>query len=246
MIKRIILILTLIIVGGYLIYAFRIYDKFNKMQKCKDVVVEISNVDEKRFIDPEALKNQILKSPINPIGKALCEVNTLEIEKLVDGSNNYAKRINVFITNQDVVKVVIKEKKPVLRVIPPIGKDYYIDEDGNKLLVTDRYVTYIPVASGNIKENSEILGELYQFALFLQNDPFWNAQVNQIYVNKDEEIQFVTRVGNHLVTIGDTDNLEVKLDRLMTFYKKGLNKYGWNKYDKINLKFKNQVVCSKG
>jgi cell division protein FtsQ len=32
---------------------------------------------------------------------------------------------------------------------------------------------------------------------------------------------------------------------LMTFYKEGLNKVGWNAYLTINLKYKNQIVCTK-
>jgi cell division protein FtsQ len=37
-----------------------------------------------------------------------------------------------------------------------------------------------------------------------------------------------------------------KFEKLHTFYLQGLNTTGsWNKYSVINLKFKNQIVCTK-
>ena len=36
------------------------------------------------------------------------------------------------------------------------------------------------------------------------------------------------------------------IKKLKTFYTEGLNKTdGWNKYSTINIKYKNQVVCTK-
>jgi cell division protein FtsQ len=45
--------------------------------------------------------------------------------------------------------------------------------------------------------------------------------------------------------VGGADNLEDKFERLFVFYRMGLNKTGWARYNIINIKFKNQVVCSK-
>ena len=52
-------------------------------------------------------------------------------------------------------------------------------------------------------------------------------------------------VGNHKIVFGGVENLESKFEKLMFFYKKGLNKTGWNEYSEINLKYKDQVVCTK-
>ena len=41
------------------------------------------------------------------------------------------------------------------------------------------------------------------------------------------------------------DNAENKLAKLEVFYKEAMMKSGWEKYKIINLKFKNQVVCTK-
>ena len=45
--------------------------------------------------------------------------------------------------------------------------------------------------------------------------------------------------------IGDAEDLDKKLYKLRLFYAEGLNKTGWNEYKVINLKYANQVVCTK-
>jgi cell division protein FtsQ len=64
-------------------------------------------------------------------------------------------------------------------------------------------------------------------------------------VNEHQELELIPRVGNHRVLLGDTIDLQDKFRRLMIFYKEGLSKTGWNNYSVINLKFRNQVVCTK-
>ena len=39
--------------------------------------------------------------------------------------------------------------------------------------------------------------------------------------------------------------IEKKLDKLKEFYTEGLNEVGWNKYDRINIEFEKQVICTK-
>jgi cell division protein FtsQ len=44
---------------------------------------------------------------------------------------------------------------------------------------------------------------------------------------------------------GTGDDIEIKFEKLMLFYKEGLSRVGWDKYSTINLKYKNQIVCTK-
>ena len=60
-----------------------------------------------------------------------------------------------------------------------------------------------------------------------------------------KEIELVPRVGNHIIYLGKLEHFEDKLKRLKTFYEKGLNQVGWNKYSRISLEFGNQIICTK-
>lgn len=79
----------------------------------------------------------------------------------------------------------------------------------------------------------------------LQNDPFWNNQIEQIHVTPTQELELVPRVGDHIVFLGKPKEIKDKLEKLKAFYVKALNKVGWNKYSRINLEFSNQIICTK-
>lgn len=89
------------------------------------------------------------------------------------------------------------------------------------------------------------LNNLFRLAKTINNDKFWKAQISQVFVNENNEIELIPRIGNHTIVFGSTENMDEKLDKLLIFYKKGLNNTGWNNYSTINLKYKNQVVCTK-
>jgi cell division protein FtsQ len=89
------------------------------------------------------------------------------------------------------------------------------------------------------------LKQLFDLAHFISNDKFWNSQISQIFVNKNNDIEMIPRVCNHTIVLGEATDLEEKFQKLLIFYKIGLNNTGWNNYSDINLKYKNQVVCTK-
>jgi cell division protein FtsQ len=69
--------------------------------------------------------------------------------------------------------------------------------------------------------------------------------VQQVIVDSNAEFTIIPTLGNQLIFFGNAEDIEGKFKKLLNFYTEGLNKTGWNKYATINLKFKNQVVCTK-
>ena len=47
------------------------------------------------------------------------------------------------------------------------------------------------------------------------------------------------------VAIGDGSRLRQKFFKLETLYREGFRQKGWNQYEIINLKYHNQVICTK-
>ena len=89
------------------------------------------------------------------------------------------------------------------------------------------------------------LKELFDLARFINDDKFWNSQISQLFINENNDVEMIPRVGNHNIVLGEAKQLEEKFAKLLIFYKKGLNNTGWNNYSTINLKYKKQVVCTK-
>jgi cell division protein FtsQ len=95
------------------------------------------------------------------------------------------------------------------------------------------------------KDKNFSICEIYELAKFIHNDPFWESQIEQIYRNDKGEYELIPRVGGHLILFGDYENYREKFRNLRAFYRKGLNNVGWNQYLKINLKYDNQIICTK-
>lgn len=241
--KKALLLIAFMLVAGYLAFSVFYFKEKPGEEICGALEVVISNATEDQFIDTEQIRKSVKDSGLDPTNKRIADINTIEIEEHIL-KNQHIKKSEVFVTNKNNIRVVLEERKPIIRIIPDVGESYYIDSEAKRMPTSRRYTAYLPVATGSIKE-AFASEELYKFALFLQDNEFWNAQVEQIVVKPNNDIEFIPRVGDHRIIVGTIDNLDEKFDKLMTFYHDGLNRIGWNKYSAINLKYNKQVVCTR-
>ena len=107
-------------------------------------------------------------------------------------------------------------------------------------------------AQKKLEKSYEDFSKLITFVERLERDDFWRAEIVQIDVSPtaagELELRLIPRSGDFTILFGPVgsrrDNDE-KLARLMTFYKKGLGRTGWNEFRTVNVKYKGQVVCAK-
>lgn len=241
--KKALIIIGLLLLAGYLVFSAFYFEDKPKDNICAGFEVVASGSDTDVFVDVEDIKKYVKEKGLDPTGKPLKDINTNEIEETILTNQLISKAV-VYMTNNDKIKAEIHERKPILRIISNTGENYYIDNTGERMPLSRRFTAYLPIATGAIKEDFA-KGELYNFTLFLSKDKFWNAQIEQIVVLPNKEVQLIPRVGDQVILLGELTDYEKKLDKLMAFYQNGLNKTGWNKYSVINLKFDKQVVCTK-
>lgn len=241
--KKNLIVIGLCLLVAYFIFAFFFFEDKPMEQVCTSFIIETKNTEDKRLVELGQIENIIDKKGLNPYGKQLKEINTLSIQNTIL-EDELIKSAKVFVTSNGGIRAVIEERVPILRIISSSGENYYVDEDGHRMALSKYNTAYVPVATGDIKQE-QATTDLYKFALFLSKNEFWNAQIEQIIVRANDEVSFETRVGSHEVVIGNLDNLEEKLENLKTFYVEALSSTGWNRYTKINLKYDNQVVGTK-
>jgi cell division protein FtsQ len=209
---------------------------------CETLQIDIRQGQEDRYIAEKEIEQILKRAGFYPIGKKYAEINTAQIEDALETSS-LIRKAECYKTTGGRIKLKIYQRTPILRVIADRG-NYYVDTEGKKMPLPAGFSAYVPVATGCI-EDSLALGKLYHFALFLRDNKFWNAQIEQIHVAPNLDVELTPRVGSHQIILGKIENYKENLDKLRLFYKKGLNKTGWNRYSKINLKYRNQVVCEK-
>ena len=243
MVKKVLVILGLCLLAGYIIFAAWFFEEKPKEGVCAKFEINIENKQEGSFVDLAEIEKEIDKKGLLPYGKQLKEINTLELKEAVE-ENQLIKSAQVYMTSDKGIRVAVTERVPVLRVMNNSGESYYVDGDGQRMPLSKNFTAYLPIATGAVSEKFATT-ELYKFAMYLSSDSFWEAQVEQIVVSGKNEIGFIPKVGNHKIILGTLEGYEQKLERLKLFYAKGLTATGWNRYSTIDLRYDKQVVCTK-
>jgi len=78
---------------------------------------------------------------------------------------------------------------------------------------------------------------------YIDADPFWKAQIAQIELNENNELTLYPQVSKQVIIFGSPEDYEQKFKKLKVFFKQILPQKGWNKYEKVNIKYNNQIVC---
>ncbi|MDR2231853.1 MAG: cell division protein FtsQ/DivIB [Tannerella sp.] len=240
--KKILSIIFATLFLAYIVFAAVMTHGDKEDKKCENMIVVIKDSTDRKFLTAQNITTMLRNAKLYPVGKNLSDINTQAIEEKIAESDLVSK-VTAYKTPAGSIKIEISQKMPVLRVFST-RENYYVDDTGNTMPADYLYSTYLPVASGNI-EKSFATTELYKFALFLQQNQFWNNQIEQIYVFPDKEVELIPRIGGHRIILGELEGFEEKLNKLQIFYEQAIPKVGWEKYEVINLKYKNQIVCTK-
>src|SRR6185312_2567413 len=184
------------------------------------------------------------------VGRRMDNINIYDLEKRLR-SNPFIEFAKVYADMDGVINVEISQRQPVLRIINRYDQDFYVDQHGLKIPLSANFTARVLAANGYIDElfanrvdtlQTPLAMELFKAANYIRNDSLWDAQIAEIYVNKDREIELIPRVGNNRILLGNADSLETKFRNLLVFYKKALPQVGWDAYKTINIKYANQVV----
>ena len=243
MLKRILLLIVLLLISTYLVVAITAFNRKPAGQVCHDMELVIRDTAYASFITKKEVTGILEKKDILPIGKPMDHIRSKTLEKEL-AQHPLIDEVECYKTPSGKICVEVSQRVPILRVMSTNGENYYLDNKGEVMPPNAKCIAHLAIVTGKA-EKSFTMRYLYKFGVFLQNNKFWNAQIEQIHVLPDRNVELVPRVGNHIIYLGKLDDFEHKLDRVKTFYEKGLNKVGWNKYSRINVEFSNQIICTK-
>jgi len=236
-----------------------------KLVKTEHLSVNVSGSGENSFIDEEDVKDYLSgqKDSVVNIEKAKLDVN--KIEKTLN-AHPAIENADISVDVNGDVSIEIIQRTPLLRVFCEDGESYYIDTQAKLMPLSDKYTARVLIATGYIYEpyarryqlsvkdiaksevfsKTSVLDDLYALADYISKDSTLADLVQQINVTKDKEFELYPSIGDHKIVFGEATDIEEKFNNLKVFYTEGLNKTdGWNKYSVINIKYKNQVVCTK-
>ncbi len=211
-------------------------------QACMDIKILIDAPIEKQLITQNLIKDKLDEWYTNGLsGVMYKDINLIDVESRIK-KLSAVKNVEVSFDLRGELKIQIEQRIPVVRIINSNGSSYYLDNEFKKIPSSGTDVARVPIANGNFTET--MIKKVYTLSTYVQENDFMQALTEQIFVDKKGDLIIVPKVRNQTIIIGDSLNIEEKFNKLIDFYKYGLNQIGWDKYQTINLKYKDQVVCN--
>ena len=216
--------------------------------KCQELKVVMED-GSYRFVNENNIREQIMNIDSLILKKNMRQINTetieIALEKIcfIEKAEVYD---DIFVCPwkfQGRLIVSVLQRTPVFRVVSESGS-FYVDSLGKKIEMTPERTEKMIIVTGFLKNSADI-EKILPFIMYINKDDFWKSQIQQIYRSENGEIKIIPLIGNQIIEFGDVENYRRKLRNLKALYEQGFSITGWQKYSKINLKFKDQIVCTK-
>lgn len=258
MVKKILKIALWVITGAALIVLFVFGRKSYLDTPLRGIDFQLERSHRNGFVEKDSVVYKA-KAICNIENQAaLSTVDMLKIQKLLDG-NPWIEKASAYIGLNDTLIIKAKEFEPVLRVFSHDKRSVYVTRQGIIFPSSPRYSPHVIVASGNYSfpapcKNSLVTDSVYAnsginealtIALAIERDTFLTGSIGQIYRNEDNDYEVVVNNLPARVIVGQTDALHEKLARLAILLEKYNGTEELNAYKTLNLKYNNQIVCTK-
>ncbi|PQJ77402.1 cell division protein FtsQ/DivIB [Polaribacter glomeratus] len=232
------LLFVVIVIGLGFLYSFS--SARNLQKKIGEPVIEFSQGDN-NFLTHSMVNKLLIQNEETIKNKAKSKVNLYGLENRVL-KNPYVESAAVFLTVDGQLKTIIKQRTPVARIIEK-NDSYYIDKQGVKVPLSANYSARVLLISGI--QNDAQIKEILPLVSFILKDNFLQKEIVGIDKSDVNEYQFAVRSGDYKIDFGNLTEVDIKFKKLKAFYNKAFDDKTIQNYKAINLKYHNQVVCTK-
>lgn len=232
---------VLIVAVAFVFLSWKSSDTYKDI-KCKDVGIQVDEESGIRFLNKEMIAEMLLEKQDSLQGKRYEDINIYLLEEFLNAHPNIDKA-ELYLTINGELCVDVKQRKPLVRVFE-LDESYYLDSNFDRFSLSN--VFSARVLQVYWSETTEARKESLRLLMKrIESDAFLKAQITAVEFDENDDLMVYPRVGNHKIILGSSKDLDSKFEKLKVFYSQGLEKVGWDRYSHINLKFENQIVCTK-
>ena len=220
------------------LYGFSNYK--NDKEKVKKIEVQFEQGNN-LFMSYKMVNKLLIQKNETPknIAKSVIDLQVLESNVL---AHPMVEDAVVFLTVDGLLKARVKQRTPIARIITD-NTSYYIDKQVKKMPLSPNYAARVMLVFGAINEKDLI--KIYSIVDVILKDEILKKICISIQKSNENEFVLNTRIGNQKILVGNIENINQKLNNLKSFLNKSIGDKTINNYELINLKYNNQVVCTK-
>ncbi|WP_339923484.1 cell division protein [uncultured Cyclobacterium sp.] len=215
-----------------------------------ELEVYVEGVSDVYFIDEKEVTELLTNAfPSLLSNTAKEKVSIHAVEKKVE-AHPFVKKAEVFEDLKGTLMVKVSQHVPIARIVRPMAADGYISSSGKILPTSSNYTTRVLILTGSkaealLKKNDLSIenAPLMELIRFINSEPFWLAQISALELLANGDINMYQQVGKQVIEFGKPEDIEIKFRKIKTYYKKILPEKGWNTYDRVNVKYKDQIIC---
>lgn len=241
--------LSLMLAVAFSMIAF--VEKKQGEKLCQDISITIHDNGTNYFLEKEEV-HQLVTDHSNAvlIGTLYDKIDLRSIEKRIQ-ANKYVAEAQAYTNLGGEVFVDVWLNIPVARFMIDGEEDFYICESGRIMPTSEKYTSRVLLLSGeylnhipekNIREDSTYR-QIFELITYINQDEFWKAQIAQLDIDRNGYITVFPQVTRQYIEFGKPVSIAEKFLKLKVFYKKILPYKGWNNYTRVNIEFKDQIVC---
>ncbi len=209
---------------------------------CRDIAVDVESPAPIDSIIRRGVAMELKDYPGRIVGVPINQVDTRRIEKYL-GSLNTFESVNCMVSAGGTLNIRVTPMIPVMRVF--LGnKSYYINKDGKHIASNAEFYRDVPVVTGRFTRDFQPV-DVLPLVRFVERDKTMHDLTAMIEARDARNLIVVPKITGHVVNFGDTTRLEQKRDALKLFYTKVMPHKGWEQYDTISVKFRNQIVATR-
>ena len=238
--------------GGLILVAIGIISavEWKQVSKVGAIDIDIEALESGDFlIDSSDVFTTIVRSfGYDLRGQQIAKIDVERLERVLE-ADPFVLDADVFVDARNSIKISLIQREPILRVIDDNGLNYYLDKDGNKMPLSAHFAAKLLVATGNLppyvpdflERENHLLKDLFELANRFREDPFLYPLVEQIHVEAGM-FALTPKIGKQIIQFGKYERVEEKIRNLKLFYQEAIPYEGWQKFKKIDLAYKGQVV----
>ena len=243
MIKLILKWLILLALLSYIAIASMWAIDYAEQQTLDDIVINIDQNSPTKFVTKEGVTQKLGKIADKIKHTPIADLNIEKLERQLSQDNSF-ENVECYITSDNKLQIDIIPMIPEIRVFSPDGKSYYINKDGKRIDTGNEFFMDLPVVTGHFDETFPAKNIL-SVTRHIAADDYLKNLITMIEVKSATNILLYPCFKGQVINIGDTTELTKKFDNLTLFYRKVMDYKGWETYDTISVKFRNQIVATR-
>ncbi|MDA0313697.1 MAG: cell division protein [Bacteroidetes bacterium] len=239
------IVLLCLIAGGYIGFV----EKQNQNKAFSSIEIDLEAVSGVYFVEGKEILTLLSSSfPELKKGLPMRELPLKDIEERLLG-HPFIRSAEASVDQQGILKLSLTQHEPMARIARPEAADGYITKEGLLISTSPSYTSRVLILQGayigSLMDQGRLdaIPELIPLIRFISKDKFWSAQVTELEINGRNDIRIHQQVGKQVIEFGDARDFENKFNRIAVLYKEILPRKGWDAYQRISVKYKNQIVC---